>query len=135
MKKVLKWIGGIFAILILIGIVTSGNETKTSTGPNTPAAQQNEAATSKPTEEQPAQEENKPTITKAEFDQIKSGMTYEEVTQIIGGPGTVLSESGNPGEKLHTVIYQYEGEGSLGANANMAFQGNKLQNKAQMGLE
>lgn len=34
-----------------------------------------------------------------------------------------------------TVMYQYKGEGQMGANANFMFQENKLQNKAQFGLE
>lgn len=78
---------------------------------------------------------NKPTINMAEFEQIKSGMTYEEVTVIIGGPGEVLSEGGTKGDAAYTIMYQYKGEGDLGANANMMFQGNKLTNKAQMGLK
>lgn len=81
-------------------------------------------------------EANNPGITKDEFDQLKSGMTYEQATKIIGGPGEVMSESGNKGEALHTVMYTYKAEkGSIGANANLMFQGNKLQNKAQYGLE
>lgn len=78
---------------------------------------------------------NEPTISKAEFDQIKNGMSYEEVTAIIGGPGEVLSETGSEGEQFHTVMYMYEGEGKLGANANMMFQEGKLISKAQFGLE
>lgn len=79
--------------------------------------------------------ENNPTITKAEFDQIKSGMTYEQVSKIIGGPGELLSESGSKGNQFYTVMYMYDGEGELGANANFMFQADKLQNKAQMGLK
>lgn len=78
---------------------------------------------------------NKPTMTMAEFNQLKDGMSYEEATSIIGGPGEVTVESGKKGEALHTVIYQYKGEGDLGANANVTFQGNKLNMKAQMGLK
>lgn len=74
-------------------------------------------------------------ITLEKFDQIKNGMTYEEVTKIIGGEGEVLSESGEKGTDLHTVIYMYQGKGDLGANANFTFQGNKLENKAQFGLK
>jgi len=72
---------------------------------------------------------------KAEFDQLKSGMSYKECTAIIGGPGEVVSESGSPGDQFYTVMYQYKGEGELGANANLMFQGDKLANKAQMGLK
>jgi hypothetical protein len=32
-------------------------------------------------------------------------------------------------------MYKYKGEGELGANANLMFQGDKLANKAQMGLK
>lgn len=77
-------------------------------------------------------------MTKAEFDQLKTGMTYDEATKIIGGPGEVISESGTKGGdglNIHTVMYQYKGEGSLGANANMMFQDEKLITKAQMGLK
>ncbi|MED0672124.1 hypothetical protein P4S95_18260 [Aneurinibacillus aneurinilyticus] len=56
----------------------------------------------------------------------------KEVEKIIGGPGELVSESGNKGEPLHTIIYAYK---DLGANANFLFQGNKLQNKAQIGLK
>jgi len=75
------------------------------------------------------------TISKAEFDQIKSGMSYEEVKAIIGGEGEVMSESGNPGDQFYTVAYMYKGKGDLGANANFMFQTDKLQNKAQFGLK
>ena len=78
---------------------------------------------------------NKQTMTMAEFTQLKNGMSYEEATKIIGGPGEVMSESGSPGDAAHTVMYTYKGEGSLGANANVMFQGNKLMNKAQFGLK
>lgn len=73
-------------------------------------------------------------MTKDKFEQIQNGMTYEQVTQIIGGPGEILSESGEKGTEYYTVMYQYEGIGSLGANSNLMFQGGKLINKAQYGL-
>lgn len=75
------------------------------------------------------------TITKEEFDKISNGMTYEQIVEIIGGEGDKLSESGNEGDQYHTVMYMYNGEGDLGANANFTFQGGKLQNKSQMGLK
>ncbi len=75
------------------------------------------------------------TVTKEEFDKISNGMTYEQIVEIIGGEGDILSESGNEGDQFHTVIYMYNGEGDLGANANFTFQGGKLQNKTQMGLK
>lgn len=126
-KKIFMGLGIVFVLLILVGIFSSGESDKKQ-AVTAPQAQQSEKQPSKP----PA---NKPSVNMAEFEQIKSGMTYEEVKNIIGGPGQVLSESGNPGEQFHTVMYQYEGEGSLGANANFMFQGGKLVNKAQFGLK
>lgn len=83
----------------------------------------------------PAPAKNKPTMTKAAFDQIKNGMTREEVTAIVGGPGEMTVETGSPGDQFYTAAYQYEDKGSLGANAQLMFQGGKLNTKAQMGLK
>lgn len=78
---------------------------------------------------------NTPTISKAEFDQIKNGMTYEQVVAIIGGPGELMSEVGSSGSEYYTVMYMWDGDGGWGANANAMFQGGKLQSKAQFGLK
>lgn len=79
-------------------------------------------------------EEDKPTITKAEFDSIEEGMTYEEVVAIIGGEGELQAESGTPGDQFHTVLYIWEGD-STGSAANAMFQGGRLTSKAQYGLD
>jgi hypothetical protein len=68
-------------------------------------------------------------ISLAEFNKIKMGISYSQLKKITGGPGTVLSESDG------VIMYSYVGEGSLGANANFMFQDGKLINKAQLGLE
>ena len=120
-----KIITGILALVIIGGISAamrggSGSSITTAPVSSTPA---------------PAVVKNGPTMTMSEFTQLKDGMSYEEATKIIGGPGEVMSESGAKGDDLHTVMYQYKGEGSLGANANIMFQGNKLNTKAQMGLK
>jgi hypothetical protein len=74
-------------------------------------------------------------ISKAEFDKIKVGMRYEEVKEIIGGECTLESESGKEGTDLYTVMYGCDGEGELGANVQLMFQGGKLDSKTQMGLK
>lgn len=80
-------------------------------------------------------DDNPPTISKAEFDAIEVGMEYQEVFDLIGSKGEVISESGNGDDDLYTVMYQWDGEGTTGANANVMFQGGKVVNKAQFGLE
>lgn len=80
--------------------------------------------------------ENPPTITLEEFNAIQTGMSYDEVFEIIGGRGEVLSESDlGLGDEYISIMFSWDGEGSLGANANVLFQGGKVSSKAQFGLE
>jgi hypothetical protein len=74
-------------------------------------------------------------ITKEEFDQIKTGMTYEQVVKIVGSEGVQAAESGDPKSKEYTTIYDFSGSGEIGANASFTFQGGKLITKAQTGLQ
>ena len=60
-------------------------------------------------------------------------MTYEEVISIIGGEGELSSQVDVAG--YDTKMYMWEGEGSIGANANVTFQNNALTSKAQFGLK
>ena len=75
-------------------------------------------------------------ISLEEFNKIKTGMTYEEVCDIVGGEGTLSSSVDlGVGDEYKTEIYQWTGNGSIGANANVTFQGGKVVSKAQMGLK
>jgi hypothetical protein len=78
----------------------------------------------------------KATINKAEFDKIQNGMTYEEVLNIIGGDGEVLSEIGKKGESYYLIVYTWYGDELLKtSNAVFTFQDGKLILKAQDGLK
>ena len=78
---------------------------------------------------------NDPNMSKAEFDKIQNGMTYEAVVKIVGGPGEMTAETGTKGDDYYTVAYSFKGENGFGANAQLMFQGGKLNTKAQMGLK
>ena len=79
---------------------------------------------------------NNPTISLEEFNKIQTGMSYQEVCNIIGGSGELLSESDlGLGDEYRTTMYAWEGEGLIGANADVMFQGGKVISKAQFGLE
>ncbi len=79
---------------------------------------------------------NPPTISLAEFNQIATGMTYQEVTDIIGSAGEVTSEVDIFDDyEYFTQVRTWDGEGSIGANAVIEFQGGKVITKAQFGLE
>jgi hypothetical protein len=102
------------------------------------AAPDVEPTTSEPVKQdevKPAPKKNNPGISKAEFEAIKDGMSYEEVVKIVGGPGELQAESGKPGEELYTVSYMFKGEKGIGANAQIMFQGDKMNMKAQAGLK
>jgi hypothetical protein len=128
LKKVLKitlfTVLGLFVILLLIGIFSDGGKEDGSTDNAAPAAAK--------------ETKNKPTISKSEFDALQIGMSYEDATTLIGGPGDVQSESGKKGGtglEIHTILYGFKGEGSVGANASLMFQDGKLMNKSQAGLK
>lgn len=71
-----------------------------------------------------------------EFNKIETGMTYAEVCEIIGGEGTLSSSVDiGMGNEYKTELYQWTGDGSIGANANVSFQGGKVVSKAQIGLK
>lgn len=75
-------------------------------------------------------------ITLAEFEKIKTSMTYGQVVNIIGGEGQTVSEVDlGIGKEYATKICQWDGWGSIGANANVTFQGGKVAAKAQSGLD
>ena len=69
-------------------------------------------------------------MTLAHFNQITSGMSYEQVEGLVGSPGTLLAESNVAG--YDTKIYMWNG--TLGGNANVTFQNDQEVDKAQFGL-
>lgn len=133
---------GLIVLIIVIGVATSGgNEDKkeTSKTASTEPAKKETTDSSNATEATNSDTETTEStddgvLTKEKFEQIKDGMTYEEVVKIIGSEGELLSESGEKGTSLYTVMYSFEADGSFGANSSMMFQGNKLMNKSQFGL-
>lgn len=88
----------------------------------------------KATARYPLSSKNLPDMSMDEFEQIKSGMTYEQVTAVVGSPGQIIVETGTPGNHFYTVTYQFKGEGNIWGNAKaqLTFQGGKLTTKAQM---
>lgn len=138
MKKFFKFgclgIIGLFVLIIVAALAFGGTET-TETAEKAPADSPAEAApTAEEPKEEPAEEPAKEgVLTSEKYDQIKSGMTYEEVVAIIGSEGQVMSESGDKGTEFHTAMYEWETDGFMSA-ANIMFQNNKMMSKSQMGV-
>lgn len=78
--------------------------------------------------------QNQPTITLEEFNAIQEGMTYQEVTDIVGSSGELISETDIGVPEYYTQMRSWDGEGELGANANVIFQGGVVTSKSQFGL-
>ena len=106
-------------ILVVIGAIAgasgNGNKSTNSTQTSTTVEQKQEK------------------LNLEKFNKIETGMTYQQVVDIIGEEGTVLSESEIA--NIKTIIYSWNEEGSIGANANITFQNGKVTAKAQFGLK
>ena len=72
-------------------------------------------------------------ITLEEYNKIESGMTHEQVVEIVGSDGTVSSQVESNGYKI--VIISWYGNGVAGSNANVTFTNNAVSGKAQVGLK
>lgn len=72
-------------------------------------------------------------ITAEKFNAIESGMTYDEVVNIVGSDGELSSQVDIGGDEYKTEIYVWYGV-VPGSNANVTFQGGKVVAKAQIGL-
>ena len=68
----------------------------------------------------------------AEFSRLNTGMSYDDASRTIGCRGTELSRV-DYGD-YSTVMYMWEGTGTLIGNMNATFQNGRLIAKAQMGL-
>ena len=73
-------------------------------------------------------------ITMAEYNQIKEGMTYDEVCDIIGAEGELGADSSFGGYSAE--VYTWKGTLYFisGANASISFMNGKVTAKAQVGL-
>ena len=77
--------------------------------------------------------EQSQTQTKAAFDSIQMGMTYEEVVGLVGEPTETSSDSEIA--DIRTTMYTWQVKDSLGANFNVMIQNGQVVNKAQFGLK
>lgn len=72
-------------------------------------------------------------ITMEEYNKIETGMSYDEVKEIVGSSGEVSSQVETNGIKM--VIITWYGNGVAGSNANVTFTNDGVTAKAQVGLK
>jgi ribosomal protein L24E len=75
---------------------------------------------------------NPPTMSLVEYNSIQPGYTYAQVAGLVGGPGTLVSQTTFAGNVTQT--YKWLGQGAPGANANITFRNDRVISKAQFGL-
>ena len=74
-------------------------------------------------------------ITLDEFGQITTGMSYDEVVDVVGGPGELQSQTDLGG--VHTVAYMWNGVApydGVAGDAIVIFQNGEVIPKSQFGL-
>ena len=110
-------------IAIVGGTQTSTNNTQTSSSVNESEVQttENEKTTTKDVK-----------VTLEQYNQIKDGMTYEEVVEIFGGKESTSSESEIAGIK--SEIKTWNGNGTFSV-ATIGFTDGEVSSKSQTGLE
>ncbi len=120
MKKVLKWVGAIFAILIVIGAIASSGED--NSGPEPTGSTSTPTATSTP-----ASEPEKP-----DLEVLDHSVVVEEYARYV--VGTVQNNTAKSYTYIQVEINLYDDDGaqvgSTLANANNLEQGGKWKFKA-----
>jgi len=78
-----------------------------------------------------------PVVSFVKFDQLQKGMTYEEIVEIVGEEGTVVSDSSTDeeqdGETKTTVVFEWKNGDFSGMR--ISFKDGKLFEKTQSDLE
>lgn len=75
-------------------------------------------------------------VTLEEYNKLKSGMSESEVWEIIGGKCTNTGTTDlGIGSQYVTVSYGCNGNGTVGSNVILMFQGGKLNTMSQIGLK
>ncbi|WP_101697594.1 zinc-ribbon domain-containing protein [Clostridium minihomine] len=72
-------------------------------------------------------------VTMEEYNQIKDGMEYAQVSEIIGSYGTELGRSTVAG--YETAMIFWDGNGGIASGATITFSNGKVFAKSQIGLE
>lgn len=74
-------------------------------------------------------------ITLDEFNQIKNGMTYEQVVKIIGCEGKLVTSSDIYGSTSQTYAWSSKDMGGITYGASVVFVDGKVTGKTQVGLD
>ncbi|WP_407309598.1 hypothetical protein [Desulfosporosinus sp. SB140] len=109
--------------------------TPEDTTSQTPTSSQKLSESVKTTPLTSTEKSNPLTISKAKYNQLKYGDTYEKIKSLLGGTGDIVTESGTKGSKGYAVTYLCHVKSPSGAEVFLAFKDNKLVNKMEVNLQ
>ena len=130
-----KWWFWVIIVVVIIAIgggasTQNNNSQQTSSAPATQTATETQSETANTPTESTAND--KAEVTLAQYEQIKDGMTYDEVLSIFGGKEDSSSESEIAGIK--SEIRTWNGKKAFSV-ATIGFTDGKVSSKSQTGLE
>lgn len=126
------WIWLIIVIVLLACISAIGNKKDTSTQQNQQQTQQNQQQTQQ-SQQQTQQSAASGKMSLEMYNQIQTGMSFDEVVAIVGAQPASQSTMDLLGTT--TVMCTWWGEGDVGANALIQFQNGAVSSKSQSGLQ
>ncbi|TGE32571.1 DUF3862 domain-containing protein [Desulfosporosinus sp. Sb-LF] len=109
--------------------------TPKDTNNQTLTSSQKVSESGKTTSAKATEKSNTLTISKAKYNQLKYGDTYEKVKGLLGGTGEVVTESGIKGSKDYTATYLCHVKSPSAGEVFLAFKDNKLVNKMEVNLQ
>ena len=116
--------------LVLVGCAQDATPTSIDTAP-APGASGAEAP-SKSSDMPSSDDDQAAGVTMAQFEQIKKGMTYDEVVAILGEPKETMSEAEASGVTLK--VYGWTGDKTASA-VTVGLMDGKVNSMTQMGLD
>ena len=122
-----KWWFWLIVVIIVIAII-GGSQTSTN---NTQTSAPSEATSNTQSTTEDSSTKNVK-VTLEQYNQIKDGMTYDEVVEIFGGKESTSSESEVAGIK--SEIKTWNGNGTFSV-ATIGFTNGEVSSKPQTGLE
>ncbi len=133
-KSILWAVAGLIVVIAIVVLIALSRPTPTVPTP-TPPESLPEELPPPPPEPEPEEE---PLITKAEFDSLRSGMTLQQVLQIIVDPESETHsefDEGIPGYTQPSVTVWYTWKNPDGSSARLGFVRKELTEKEQEGLK
>lgn len=124
-----KIVAGVTIILFGFGLLYSA---ATTWSDEATVASSKQASTSEQPQNSETRTEGK--VNYKKFKKIENGMTYEQIVEIFGEEGEVLSEVDIGMDEYTTTVYCWYDETGI-ANCNITIQGGKVVAKSQVGLK